>query len=163
MTKNKESGFVALFFVLIFASALGFLMLSLSLKSKNMLVLFGNMRNNNAARVAADYCLQKLLNNKTANIGYIPTVGVNLQISDGLICKYKSFVDTPEVSPPSVSTDNFGVVNQHISVQRGTTTYEANILRKFTVQILGTYTKSGATFRTTSHEIIKEFYITDSL
>ena len=163
MAKNKESGFVALFFVLIFASALGFLMLSLSLKSKNMLVLFGNMRNNNAARVAADYCLQKLLNNKTANIGYIPTVGVDLQISDGLICRYKSFVDTPEVSPLSVSTHSLGVASRHIGVQRESTIYESTILRKFTVRILGIYIKKGVALATTSHEIIREFHITDSL
>lgn len=151
VTKNKESGFVALFFVLIFASALGFLMLGLSLKSKSMLALFGNMRGNNAARVAASFCLQKLLVNKMSNIGYKPLIDVDIQIYEGLTCRYKSFVETPQIS------------TQQIDTQVSMKTYKANVLQKFTVRILGTHEKNGAFFATTSHEIIREFYITDSL
>lgn len=151
VTQNTESGFVALFFVLIFASALGFLMFSLSLKSKNMLALFGNMRNDNAARVATGFCLQKLLVNKMSNIGYKPLVGVDIQIHEGLTCRYKSFVETPQIS------------TQQVDTQVSMKTYKANVLQKFTVHILGTYAKNGTVFATTSHEIIREIYITDSL
>lgn len=151
MTKNKESGFVALFFVLIFAGALGFLVLGLSLKSKNMLVLFGNMRDANAARVAASFCLQKLLVNKSTNIGYIPTVGVDFQMSEGAACRYTSYVDVPEV------------MTQRIDVRRGTTMHEVNALKRFTVHILATYSKGNLSYASTSHEIIREYFITDSL
>lgn len=116
-----------------------------------MLVLFENMRGNNAARVAVNYCLQKLLTNKLSNIGYRPLINTNIEIREGLGCRYVSFVDIPHTS------------TQKIVVQVGMKTHETNILRKFTVHILGTYSKDASSLATTSHEIIKEFYITDSL
>lgn len=151
VTHNKESGFVALFFVLIFASALGFLILILSLKSKNMLTLFQSMKNDHAARVAADYCLQKLIQNKIANIGYKPPVGVDIQISDGLVCRYKSYIDAPEVAA------------QQIDVRRGTTIHRVNVLQKFTVHVLATYSKNGTFYASTSHDVVREYFVTDSL
>lgn len=149
--QDAESGFVALFFVLSFASALGFLVLSLSLKSQNMLRMFQYMKDNQAAREAADFCLQKLLVNKVTNIGYVSPIDVDIRMHDGLTCRYESFVDTPEV------------VARQIQVQRGVTSYSANSLFKSTVHIRGIYVKSGTTIATTSHKIIREFYITDSL
>ena len=158
MTKNivtaqkTESGFVALFFVLIFAGSLGFLVLSLSLKSRNMLVLLGNMRDDTAARASADYCLQKLLVNKISNIGYRPPIDKDIVMHEGLLCRYKSFIETSEADTIQVR------------VQRGSTTRSANILQSFTVHILGLYMRRGE--RVTEpikYEIIRKFYITNSL
>mgnify|MGYP000379031955 CR=1 FL=1 len=148
--QDTESGFVALFFVLIFASALGFLLLSISLKSKNMLVLLGNMRDAKAARSSADYCLQKLLANKISNIGYRPLIDIDIEMPEGLLCRYKSFIETSGVGT--------------IQVQRGSATRSANILQSFTVHILGVYIRQGQRVgEPIKHEIIREFYITDSL
>ncbi|MDQ5893022.1 MAG: hypothetical protein QG640_32, partial [Patescibacteria group bacterium] len=52
---------------------------------------------------------------------------------------------------------------QQIDTRVSMKTYKANVLQKFTVHILGTHAKNGAVFATTSHEIIREIYITDSL
>jgi hypothetical protein len=152
IAQNTDSGFVALFFILIFASALGFLVLSLSLKSKNMLILFGNMRDSNAARVAADYCLQKLLADKMSNIGYRPLIDTDIVMHEGLLCRYKSFMETS------------GVDTIQVQVHRGSTTRSANILQSFTVHILGFYIRRGErVIEPIKYEMMRKFYITDSL
>lgn len=156
-TTRKDSGFVALFFVLSFATALGILVFNLSSKSTHMLTLFKGMRDLHIAKSSAIYCLQKLIDNKTINQGYRPVLGTMVSISDDSYCIYESFVETPQ-SGLQIMYRKEDIQNQSFS------TYTANIVAKFTVQVRGTKkVLSGDSSPDVHHSLQREYYITDSL
>lgn len=164
MTQKQQSGgFVALFFVLTVAAAMGFLMSSLVLKSKNMFRLLDDLRNTETSRFATNYCLQKLIYNKRMNMGYKPSIGNPIEVSRGVWCSYASFTEESVV----------GVEGQQSYVRVDSKLQMVQALRKFAVRIQSTHTVPGYVHSgyvsaeyvhsSISSEIYREFLITDFL
>lgn len=88
---NRNSGFVALFFVLIVASSLTILVFELSRSFSYTLSMLDSFKENDNARSSALFCKYKLFNNVLSNIEYAPVLNTDLYTPYGGTCIYTSF------------------------------------------------------------------------
>lgn len=149
---RNSDGFVALFFVLSFATALGMLVFGLTQKSQYMLSLLRAVRDSHNAKSAIQFCLQRLIDLKSLNIGYIPPLDTDISTFGGFVCTYRSFSEEAVADEKQLSIKQRGVVR---SVQA---------IRKFSVEVTSGRTgDQDVTPAEPLYRVRREYYITDAI
>lgn len=154
---QASRGFVALFFVLSFATAVAVLVFMLTLESSHMLSLFRSMRISHEAKSSAVYCLHSLIYKKYIDQGYIPVMNYPIFITDDTYCIYESYTETHQLdSKIKYTIQNMPIQDGDVSGLNSIGTYIVQVKGVKIVLVDGVMSE-------VHHRLKREYYITDSL
>lgn len=159
LQKKNNSGFIALFFVLLFAASVGALVFTLSSRSSHLLNLFGNMRDSHVAKMSAFYCLRTFMYNKSINQGYKPVMNQPVYITDDSYCVFESFSEVYRSTVSIADNDTF-----EDGTTGGVSAMSPNIVSTCVLQVRGVKVlKNSNQQNIVSRTLRRKYYITDSL